>query len=242
MKYLLVAMILSGAAAASEYQGALFNMMAPVEGISRGDFEISVNHRFFGEAFDDSPLESFFGMDESANVAFGIRYFPMENAYLSYENGISAHSHAIELGWVESALEPVLIEFNAGYCTFRTGTPSDGDWDGGMTGTIGASTRLFRNMIRPVVNYAFDGYREEGGPGIGLEFYAMEYMSLWGEYFVATDDAAENDCFSFGSRYSTWGHQFILALTNNPWIGPQGQIMGTPTNDVHVGFQIRRMF
>jgi hypothetical protein len=34
----------------------------------------------------------------------------------------------------------------------------------------------------------------------------------------------------------------MVALTNNPWIGPQAEIMGSPGNDLLLGFQIRRMF
>lgn len=242
MRYLAALLIISLMAFASDYQGAMLNLMAPVSGLSEGSFEVTVNHRFFGEAFDDSPLESFFGMNDGANVAFGIRYFPRGHVYLSYQNGISARSHSFELGWVETDLEPAVMEFNAGYHTFRTGSTSNGDWEGGLTATFGLSAFLAGDRVRPVVNYAYDGYREEGGPGFGLEFYVMEDMSLWGEYFPAADDAAENDCFSFGSRYSTWGHQFIVALTSNPWIGPQAQIMGAPGDDLAVGFQIRRMF
>ncbi|OPL19782.1 MAG: hypothetical protein AVO35_02060 [Candidatus Aegiribacteria sp. MLS_C] len=242
MRYLALLVTLSVMVFASDYQGAMLNIMTPVSGLSEGSFEITVNHRFFGEAFEDSPLESFFGMDDGANVAFGIRYFPMDNAYLSYGNGISARSHSIELGWMESALEPAFFELNAGYYTFRTGSTANDDWEGGLTATVGLSALLAGDMIRPVVNYAYDGHQEEGGPGFGLEFYVMEDMSLWGEYFPAANDVAENDCFSFGSRYSTWGHQFLLALTNNPWIGPQTQIMGVNGDELAVGFQIRRMF
>lgn len=242
MRYIAVMMLLFGILTASDYQGAMLNLMTPVNGIDEGTFEVVVNHRFFGKAFEDEPLVTFFGMDGGANVSLGLRYFPLDHAYVSYEKGISARSHTIEIGWVESVLEPARVECNAGYHTFRTGLGDNAEWDGGMTITLGVSAMLVQNRIRPVINYAYDGYLEEGAPGFGLEFNVMDNMSLWGEFFIAADDAAENDCLSFGTRYSTWGHQFLLALTNSPWIGPQGQIMGAMDGDLKVGFQIRRMF
>lgn len=239
MKYVLIAVALTGMAAASDYQGAMFNLMAPVSGISQGAFELAVNHRFFGSAFKDDPLETFLGLDEGANVAFGVRYLAMDNLYLSYEHGRLLHRNSMSLGWMESALEPLVFEFNAGYRAIKPG--SEDDWDGGMTATAGVSAMFASNMLRPVINFAYDGYQDEGGIGMGLEIVLLENTSLWGEYFPAADDAAEYDCFSFGARHSTWGHQFIFALTNNIGIGPQDQILGSPTNDLHVGFQIRRM-
>jgi len=97
--------------------------------------------------------------------------------------------------------------------------------------------------VRPVFNYAYDGYRDQSGPALGVEIGVADKISVLGEYFPITGD--ENDsrknCFLVGARYSTWGHQFMLGLSNSQGIGTIGQLSGAPTNDISFALSIRRI-
>jgi len=237
--FILLAAISACALGASDYYGGFLNLLAPVNGLSQGSFELQVNHRFFGEAFKNDPLENFFGLDNGANVGFEARYFATGDLYFSYGHTRLLHGNRFSAGWVEPELGPVSLEVRAGYEAVKPS--SQEDWDGGLTAEAGVSAMLLQDRLRPVVNFAYDGYLEEGGPGFGLEFYLMENMSLMGEYFPAAAEGAIEDCFSMGARYSTWGHQFIVALTNSHGIGPRGQLAGAADADLSMAFTIRRV-
>lgn len=239
MKYLLIAMIAISSVFASEYRGAFLNLPVPVDGISGGDLELVVNHRFFGYAFKNDPLESFFGLDNGANVSFGMRYFPADDLYLNYAHTRLWHRHTVSAGMSYMVLGPLQLLGEVGYTTIKPGGAAD--WEGGLVATFSASARLLENRIRPVVNFAYDGNREESGPAFGLEVTVTDNVSVSGEYFPAAVENADNDCFSFAGRYSTWGHQFILGLSNSSGIGPWDLLTGSSTGDLSVAFSIRRM-
>jgi hypothetical protein len=48
--------------------------------------------------------------------------------------------------------------------------------------------------------------------------------------------------FSFGLKYNTWGHQFKLLFTNSTGIGSRLASAGAIDNKVRVGFSIQRLF
>lgn len=240
MKYLLITMIAIAGVSASEYRGAFLNLPTPVNGISGSGLELAVNHRFFGYAFKNDPLETFFGLDNGANVSFDIRYFPADDFYLKYGHTRLWHRNTISAGMSYTAVQPLQLLGEVGYTSIKPGSAAD--WEGGLLATLSASAWLLKDRVRPVVNFAYDGNREESGPGFGLEVTLTDNISVSGEYFPAAVDNADNDCFSFAGRYSTWGHQFILGLSNSAGIGPWDQLAGSSTGDVSVAFSIRRMF
>lgn len=239
MKLVIPAVLVLLCATASGYGGAFLNLHS-FSGISAGDFEFSMNHRFIGAAMKNDPLDSFFGLDNGANVRFGLRYFPTDELYLGFTHTKLLHMNTITAGW-EHTISLFNTELGAllGYSSLKM--TSSSDREGGLVATIYLSAWFLSGRIRPVFNYAFDGNLDESGPGLGLEIAAGDKISLMGEYFLYIGDDDSEDCFSFSGSYSTWGHQFMLGFTNSVSIGPQGQLNGSTTNDLSVALSIRRL-
>ncbi|MEN8208686.1 MAG: DUF5777 family beta-barrel protein [Candidatus Fermentibacteria bacterium] len=240
MKLIIPAALILLCATASGYGGAFQNLQSSVSDISAGDFEFSMNHRFIGAAMKDDPLDSFFGLDDGANVRFGLRYFPINDLYIGFTHTRFGHMNTITAGW-EHTISLLNTELGAvaGYSSLKM--TSNSDWEGGIVATIYVSAWFLSGRIRPVFNYAFDGYQDESGPGLGLEISATGKISLMGEFFPYTGNDDPEDCFSFSGSYSTWGHQFMLGFTNSASIGPQGQLSGSSTSDLSVALSIRRL-
>lgn len=240
MKLIIPALLILLCATTSGYGGAFPNLQSSVSSISAGDFEFSMNHRFIGPAMKDDPLDSFFGLDDGANVRFGLRYFLMDDLYLGFAHTRLGHMNTITAGW-EHMISPLNTDFGAlvGYSSLKM--TSNSNREGGMVATIYVSAWFLSDRIRPLINYAFDGYLDKSGPGLGLEIAATDKISLMGEFFPYAGDDDSEDCFSFSGSYSTWGHQFILGFTNSSSIGPQGQLSGSTTSDLSVALSIRRL-
>ena len=222
------------------FGGNFLNLYTPAYNASRGDLEFTMNHRFFGKALEEDPLDSFFGMDNGANVRIGLRYFFGDDLDLGVTHTRLGHRNTVSAGW-NTVVSSLNTEFGvlAGYTSFKP-SPIE-DREGGIIATFTASTWLLQNRLRPVLNYAIDGSSEYNGPGLGLEFAATEKFSIIGEYFPSAVDNM-NASFSAGGRYSTWGHQFMLGLSNSSLIGARELIAGAATNDLSVALSIRRVF
>ena len=238
MKYLIIAATITAIAAGQSYNGSFLNLFTPISGTSGGDFEFSMNHRFFGAALKNEPFDSFFGLDNGANVRFGMRYYPKDNFHLGFTHTRLGNINTITAGWTMNALENLDFAVEAGYTSVKV---SD-DREGAIIATGCLEASFLNDRLRPVINYAFDGYRENNGAGLGLDFQVAEKVALFGEYFPSVDESTEEDCFAFGCRYNTWGHQFLLALTNSPGIGIYEQLPGSYTGDLFFALSIRRLF
>jgi len=242
MKRLLFALLALAAASAAGYGDALLNLHTPLYGLSRGDWEFHMNHRFFGAALKNEPGNTFLGMDSGANVQFGARYVAFEGVDVGLSHETAGHAYTFTAGW-SGRVVPIDLELGAeaGFTSVEM-SASEGR-EGGVVASICIAARLFGAGVRPVFNWAYDDVRDDSGTGFGLEVPVSERTSLYGEYFPLHGGAqGMKDCFAIGARYSTWGHQFLLGLTNSAAIGTRGQLGGAPTNDLSVALSIRRMF
>jgi len=79
----------------------------------------------------------------------------------------------------------------------------------------------------------------------------VDNISLLGEYYPVLDrDTAseklsqyigDEDTFTFGLKFNTYGHQFIFLLANSDDIGLRGNSLGTAQDShLHFGFNIQR--
>ncbi len=241
MKYIALIITAILCSAASAYSSSFFNLYSPVPLIEVGSVEFSMNHRFFGNALKDDPLNSFFGLDDGANVRFGASYFIVDGVNLGLSHTRLGHTNTISSSWNEK-ISTTGIELGAliGYSSVKPGSFSDRE--GGIFATLAVSAISPCKRLKPAVNYIFDGYEDESGFGLGIEIQATERISLIGEYFPYSGEDDMNDTFAFGGRYNTWGHQFLLGFCNSSGIGPQAQLRGASDNDLSIALSIRRLF
>lgn len=240
MKATILILALTFPVIAQTYSGSFLNLYTPISGTGQGDFEFSMNHRFFGAALKDEPLDTFFGLDNGANVRFGMRYYARDDFYLSASHARLGNNNSVNAGWSIDPAPSMEFGVECGYASIKPS--SSEDREGGIMFTGSFSLSTLQGRLKPVFNYAYDGNREESGPGLGIEFQAAERLALFGEYYPAADDGAEEDCFGFGARYNTWGHQFLFGLTNSYGIGIYEQLAGSNTQDLSFALSIRRLF
>ena len=218
--------------------GNFFNIYSPVNNAYKGDFEFTMNHSFLGP-INDEPIDTFFGIDNGANIKVGLKYLFTDNLNLSLSHTRFGHRNSVSAGW-STELTSYNIELGAvtGYSNVKPSLLQDREGD--IFAVATGSLWLLKNKLRPVLNYAFDGYTEEQGLGVGLEIVVLQNLSLISEYVPAQDDNL-NSSFSIGGRYSTWSHQFLLGVTNTSSIDIQRQLTGTPLEDMYLTLSIRRV-
>ncbi len=240
MKTITLILLLTALAFGQVYTGSFLNLHSPITGVSRGDFEFAMNHRFFGAALKNDPLDSFFGLDNGANVRFGIRYYATDRVYIGGSHARLGNNNSIYAGWSAAPAGNLLVGIEAGYSSVKPS--SSADREGNINAVGSASIGLFQDKLRPVINLAYDGYRENTGAGFGIRYQVAERLALLGEYYPAAEEDAGEDCFGMGMRYNTWGHQFLLGLTNTSGIGVFDQIAGSNTQDLSFALSVRRLF
>jgi hypothetical protein len=227
------------------YGPGMLNLETPFPDADPGSIELRLNHRFYGAALKDEPLESFFGMDNGANVAVDLGWHPVSGLEVRAGHVRSQREYSLG-GYWSARVDAFQAAFSLGYASVKPS--ANQDREGGLT-LLGAFSMPFANdRVIPVVNYGYDGRTERHGPGMGLSVGLTDRTAIIGEFFpvVDRDDTdptiLPEDVFGFGVRYTTWGHQFVVCLGNSAGTGLRGQLNGASTNDLSVGFTVKRMF
>ncbi len=229
------------------FERGLLNMDTPYPFMGSKAFELSLNHRFYGKAFEDEPFETLFGMDGGANVGIGIRYFYSGGLDFQLSHVRAGKQYLVGMGWNRELGRSVTSYVFAGYVTEEE-SPGDGRKDG-FQGSVSISAPSPIGNMRPVVEYLYDGIGERHGLGLGLELGVSSTVALFGEYFPVLDRDGEDagtvlpeDAFDFGARVVSSGHQFIFSLGNGQGVGLRDQLDGAAGKDLYLGFSIRRLF
>lgn len=227
------------------YGPGMLNIETPSPFVEQGSIEFRLNHRFYGSALKDEPMETFFGMDNGANVGVELGWFPISGLELRAGHVRSGREYMLSGLW-SAFVDRFQASFSMGYSSVKPA--ANQDREGGLT-LLGAFSAPFaEGRVIPTVNYCYDQRLERHGPGFGLSVGLTDNTALVGEYFpvVNRDDESPailpEDAFAFGVRRTTWGHQFVMCLGNGKGVGPGGQLNGAATNDLSIGFTVRRMF
>jgi hypothetical protein len=232
------------------YELGMLNLNAPSV-LNKSAVEISIMHRFYGVATKD-PLNTLAGIEAGANVAEGIRYCIFNGLEAGGSYIRDQKEYKLDIGYTH--LMPKI------FLRSRIDVEFFGYKD---TATAGRVNNLFpqatlqgvflNGRIKPIVSAGFDGEYKKPRFGLGLSatilkdigWYIKETGLLF-EYFpVARDSASPSgakNCFSIGFAARTHGHQFIFLLGNTYEIGTRQMMVGSPSNDLHFGFNIRRLF
>jgi len=206
-----------------------------------------VQHRAYG-VLTEEPFDYFFGLNLGANVNVGIRYtvlprLELNASYTSFEKeyrvgaGYAYHFPQI---YLKGQLEVQYFDFEL-----------SGERNGNFYYGLDVQSFPLGGIFIPTVNVAYDGFNEKFGLGLGVDFGfdwyfgPIEHISLIGEYYpiLQAEDpitSAEN-CFAAGLRLDTYGHHFMIGISNGWQISPRRLMLGTPTNDIYLGFNIQRI-
>ncbi len=240
-----IVVLLALAVPLAAYGPGMLNIETPSAGVEARSIEFRLNHRFYGTALKNEPLETFFGMDNGANIGVELGWFPVNALEIRAGHVRSGREYTLG-GYWSAFVDRFEAAFSMGYSSVKQS--ANQDREGGLT-LIGAFSAPFADgRVIPTVNYCYDGRTERHGPGFGLSLGLSDNTALVGEFFPVVDRDDDDpqilpeDVFSFGVRRTTWGHQFIVCMGNAPGTGPRGQLNGAATNDLSIGFTVRRMF
>ena len=242
-RFFVAVLVMALSLAASGYERSQLNLDVPYAGMPKGSFELSLNHRFYGDAFEDS-FGDFFGMDNGANVSVSFRYFVLDEVDFCFSHTRVRKEYTSGAGWSRLLGGPGLEAYIfAGYTSIEP--VPDQDREDGFVSIVTLSAGPFGGKFIPIASYAYDGYLDRSGSGFGLEIMVSDRLSLTGEYFTVTsreDSDLPEEAFSFGARYSTWAHQFLLGFSNSQGVGIRDMLTGAANNDLSVAFTVKRLF
>jgi hypothetical protein len=206
-----------------------------------------VQHRIKG-ILTEETLDNFFGIDQGANINFGIRYALLQRLEVNacytalrqeYRLGAS-YAHHLPQIYMKGQMDVEYFDFE-----------SAGERNSNFYYALALQTFPLGEILTPTVNIAYDGFNEKFGLGfgvdLGFDFYLgpIEHISVIGEYYPILDSEPgmtnEEHYFTAGLRLDTYGHHFMVQVSNGFEIGPRNLMLGVPTNDLYLGFNIQRI-
>jgi len=228
------------------FEPSALNLRVPSH-LEKNSLVFDVQHRAYGVLTED-PLDNFFGLGLGANVNIGLRYavlpqLEINAAYTTFEKEYrlgASYGHHLQRLYLKGQLDVQYFNFE------RTG-----ERNGNFYISAALQSYPLGNVFIPTVNFAYDGFNEKFGLGFGVDlgfdwsFGPLEHISLVGEYYPVLRaeepiTRAEN-YFAAGLRLDTYGHHFMLQISNGSEIGPRRLMLGTLNNDIYIGFNIHRI-
>lgn len=233
----------------SAYQNSSFSLFTP-SSLNSGEAELNLAHRFYGVVYEE-PLDTFFGMNDGANVNVSARYNIRYN--LEAKAGYIRASKQYDLGVsmrLSPAEYPVQAQLDLQYFSFVQ--PGLEDRRDNFLYLLSAQNKPLYGIASLALNVGYDGYYDRFVNGIGLQLKLDDRLSVIGEYYPVWDrDSAADvvkqymgkyDAYSFGIKANTYGHHFLFSLGNGREFSPARQSMGSSSNKLHLGFNIQRQF
>lgn len=226
------------------YEPSLINLTTP-SGLSPWEGEISIFHRFYGSVLN-SPLETVFGMEAGANVGLGMRLQTFDGLELkaSYISGQKTFTAGSSFSWYLPYFF-LHTQLDLQFFTFRsTSTERIGHF---YTSLAWRTDPIF-DLLVPTLAVAYDGYFQRLELGAGLHLKIVQFLSLVIEFYPFwpggrnPGEQGDTSTYAFGIMLNTWGHHFVLLLSNSFAIGQRGLMAGTADTGLYLGFNIQRHF
>jgi len=235
------------------YAGCLFafepsalNLKVPSH-LDKNSLVFDVKHRAYGVLTED-PFDNFFGLDQGANISVGMRYalLPRFEVNASYSTGWQeyvvglSYAHHFPQVYLKGQVDVQYFDFEQA-----------GERNSNFCYGLALQSYALGGVLTPTLNVAYDGFNEKFGMGFGLdagfdwEFGPVKHVSLIGEYYPVLQAEElityEENYFAAGLRVDTYGHHFMFQVSNGWEIGPRRLMLGTPNNDIYLGFNIHRI-
>jgi len=241
---LLFLLILSAAFDLAAYdEPCLPSLEVPVQ-LEPQSLEAGIQHRFYrvpAADFPDDFIASAFGK-------IGLRYVPLQNAalgasYLFMPKEFDLHAgYAIAVPQIQIRAQPVIHWFGAQSDDYS-------HWNRNVLYQIALQSMPLFKTCSIAIDALYDNLAKKAGFGTGANVSLSESVSFVGEYYpvIGKQDTTftgitKTNCFSFGIKFTTSGHHFVLLASNSTDMGMRHLIRGAPSNSLSFGFNIHRLF
>lgn len=219
-----------------------------VTALKTGQLELRIDHRFYGK-INEKPIDTLFGLYSGADVSIGLRYllwstFEINTSFIRYENESTIGlSYAFLFPIIKGQIDAQLFS----YKHYNIDTKKEDRVTNAFV-LFSLQTDPIKEAIIPTVNIGYDAENKEIGAGIGLalivlkDMGTMQKLALLGEYYP-TKLEKSNNCYCFGIRVETYGHNFDFILGNNSNINVRRLMLGDSNvdNGLYFGFNLKRL-
>ena len=228
----------------------VINLKAPTV-LKIGQKEFKIEHRFYGKV-NDKPIDTFFGMYTGANVGLGLRYILISNLEMKASYSRDGNEATIGMSYaVFFPAEMLRSQIDAqffSYKEFNIETKAE-ERKSNAFACLSLQTDPILKRFAPTVNVGYDGDNKKIGAGVGLSAIVLanhgiiRKVVLLGEYYPTKLEDKRN-CFDFGVRLETYGHNFDFIFGNNSNIGVRHLMLGVDKlipKGLYFGFNIKRL-
>jgi Membrane bound beta barrel domain (DUF5777) len=220
------------------------------EQIAAPSLEVNVTHRFLRSPTAMFP-DNFITL---VNVKAGLRYAIWKGLEVRAEYVFVPREFTLDAGYSMSF--PQLFFRAQAYLQYY-GTKSDVApyaWDYNALYQVNLQSTAILGRIYPVVNVAFDGMSKKFGIGTGLDVMVWNNIDVLGEYYPALGKRDNSlltssltgsplvNCFLAGIGFTTFGHHFMINVSNSCDMVMRRLMRGTASNTLYYGFTIQRLF
>ncbi len=226
------------------------NLKTPIS-IEANEGVFNLVHHF------DHPNDNPFNIS-SANVLLGFQYvawkklsFTLDYSYITSEKELAlgtGYAFSFPQAFIETQIDVQYLNFEPTDLTTHQNSIF-------ILGSLQSLPDPLIKKVRGIANVGYDSFNERPGLGFGININIIEdhgmlqSLSVFGEYFPVLDKdigitkyVKDKDTYSFGIGALTYGHQFVLEAGNTIELGTRRMMLGTDTNRIFVGFNIKRHF
>jgi hypothetical protein len=219
--------------------------------LKAGQTEFKIQHRFYGKV-NEKPIDTFFGMYTGANISLSLRHLLFST--LELNTSYMREGTEFELGTSYAVFIPAVMlrsQIDAQFFSYKqyNAEKKAEERISNVFALLLLQTDPIIKIITPTVNVGYDGDNKKIGAGVGLSVIALTDLGiirklvLLGEYYP-TKLVDKRNCYDFGIRLETYGHNFDFIFGNNSNIGVRHLMIGvdkTIPKGLYFGFNIKRL-
>jgi hypothetical protein len=234
---------------------SLPNLTAPTV-INPLAIEAQIQHQFWGHVDGKDNASRLFGISDGADARIGVRtsVLPRTQVFAFFDNmqltGVAHNefslgvSNALFLSKLHLRMQVEGEVFSYASLLVFPETRKNGIFIQGCF-----QSDLLFNHVMALCNVGYNFDSKDPGLGIGLDIAVTESFHACGEYFPffgKTDTlrfpSGVRNPFSFGIKFTTYGHQFFFFAGNAKEMGSRNLMRGTSDNYLRLGFMLKRLF
>jgi hypothetical protein len=256
LRALLITILIAAASPLFAYEDWSIPHLNAPSAIKPIGIEVQFQHQFTGRIAGKDAFSRLFGAGDGADACIGLRSTVWRQAqvYASYDNRqLFSRSHNEFTAGASYAffIHQIFLRLQAdaeiiSYASYRT-YPEKRKTGYFIRGCFQSEPFFDRAALLCNLGYNFDG--KAPGMGIGADVAITGKFDIYGVFFPVWDKTdttlSQSDLhnpFTFGIKFTTFGHQFFLFAGNATEIGSRHLMRGTTDNHLRLGFIIKRLF
>ena len=238
---------------AVQYEKPMIDMVVP-SGLENNQMYVNFGHKFYRTLAGYPGNDMFALLKSGANLNLQLRYMIWNGIEVKAAYDLGNDEKNIGLSYVLK-FPQLFFNTQADFQFFDYEDLVLGQQARNLFYLVSVETiPLWNDRVTAAINVGYDGYYNTARFGIGACVEVIKDLSLTAEFYPnglggEGDDeegggsgaAAAKSVFSFGLKYFTYGHQFMLKFGNSAEMEPRMLMQGAATNEIFVGLSMMRL-